>query len=69
MTTTMAIVGTVAVMLGYNHLPHAGRDPVLPVAGPLAAAVLLWVGRAAGLSWGELGLRTLRGGSFRSLGT
>jgi membrane protease YdiL (CAAX protease family) len=65
MTTTMAIVVTAAVMLGWNLLAHAGRDRVLPVAGPVAAGLLLWVGRAAGLSWGELGLGV--GTMFRGL--
>lgn len=56
MTTTMALVATLAVMVVWNVRAHAGRGHLLPLAGPLAAGLLLVVGRAAHLSWEQLGL-------------
>jgi membrane protease YdiL (CAAX protease family) len=55
-TTTAALVVTLLVMLAVNVWVHVGPRRAHLVTGPLAAAVLLLVGRAAGLSWTELGL-------------
>ena len=56
MTTGTALVLTLLVMAGVNVWVHVGPRRAHPVTGPLAAALLLLVGRAAGLSWDELGL-------------
>ena len=56
MTTTAALTVTLLVMAVMNVWVHLGPRRVHPVTGPLAAALLLLVGRGAGLSWSELGL-------------
>jgi uncharacterized protein len=56
MTTTMALAVSLLVMLAVNVSVHLGHRGAQAVAGPLVAAFLLGVGRAAGLSWEELGL-------------
>jgi membrane protease YdiL (CAAX protease family) len=52
--------GAVAIVLGalaaVNVWVHVGRRVAHSLTGPLAAGLLLLVGRAAGLSWDELGL-------------
>jgi membrane protease YdiL (CAAX protease family) len=58
MSTTLALAVTLAVMVAWNVGARAGRESLLPIAGPLAAAFLLLVGRLAGLSWDDLGLGT-----------
>jgi membrane protease YdiL (CAAX protease family) len=55
-TTGTALLLTLLVMAGVNVWVHVGPRRAHPVTGPLAAALLLLVGRAAGLSWDELGL-------------
>jgi membrane protease YdiL (CAAX protease family) len=45
-----------AVMVAANVWAHVGPARWQPVTGPAAAALLLLVGRAAGLSWAQLGL-------------
>jgi hypothetical protein len=40
MTTTLALVMTVAVMVVWNVGVHFGGSRLLPVVGPLAAALL-----------------------------
>lgn len=56
MTTGTALALTVLVMAVVNVWVHVGPRRAHPVTGPLAAGVLLLVGRGAGLSWAELGL-------------
>jgi len=56
MTTATALALTLLVMVAVNVWVHVGPRRAHPVTGPLAAALLLLVGRAAGLSWAELGL-------------
>ena len=55
MSTALALVATLAVMVVWNIYAHVGRGHLLPIAGPLSAALLLLLGRLAGLSWSELG--------------
>jgi CAAX protease family protein len=43
-------------MAAVNVWVHVGPRRAHPVTGPLAAGLLLLIGRAAGLSWAELGL-------------
>src|SRR5215470_2201645 len=54
-------VGVVIVVLGVmllvNVWVHVGPRRAHPVTGPVAAGVLLLIGRAAGLSWEALGPR------------
>ena len=56
MPTTMAFAVTLGVMVVWNVRAHMGRGNLLAVTGPLAAGLLLVVGRLAGLSWEQLGL-------------
>ena len=56
MTTTAALAVTLLVMAVVNVWVHLGPRRAHPVTGPLAAVVLLLVGRSAGLTWTELGL-------------
>lgn len=56
MTTTVALVATVVVMVGVNVWVHVGPSRWQPVTGPVLAAGLLLLGRWAGLSWAQLGL-------------
>lgn len=58
MSTTLALAVTLAVMVAWSIGARAGRESLLPIAGPVAAAFLLLVGRLAGLSWADLGLGT-----------
>jgi uncharacterized protein len=51
-----ALVASVAVMVGVNVWVHVGPERLQPLTGPLAAGLLLFIGRAAGLSWEQLGL-------------
>ena len=52
----VALAVCLAVMAGANVWAHIGPARWQPVTGPVAAALLLLVGRAAGLSWAQLGL-------------
>lgn len=52
----VALVACLAVMAGAAVWVHVGPARWQPVTGPVAAALLLFVGRAAGLSWAQLGL-------------
>lgn len=52
----LALVICLAVVAGANVWVHVGPARWQPVAGPVAAALLLVVGRVAGLSWEQLGL-------------
>ena len=56
MTTGTALALTLLVMVVVNVWVHVGPRRAHPVTGPLAAALLLVLGRSAGLSWAELGL-------------
>jgi uncharacterized protein len=56
MTTSVALVVVLLALLGMSVWVHVGPRGIHPVTGPLAAALLLLVARAAGLSWAELGL-------------
>jgi uncharacterized protein len=59
MTTTVALAVVVLVLAATNVWVHVGPRRVHLVTGPLAAGLLLLVGRRAGLSWSELGLGRL----------
>ena len=52
----VALVGCLAVMVGANVWVHVGPARWHVATGPVAAAVLLLIGRWAGLSWTQLGL-------------
>jgi membrane protease YdiL (CAAX protease family) len=52
----MALATVVLVLAVVNVWVHIGPRGAHPVTGPLAAALLLVVGRAAGLSWEAMGL-------------
>ena len=52
----VALAVCLAVMVGANVWVHVGPARWQPVTGPVAAVLLLLVGRAAGLSWAQLGL-------------
>lgn len=52
----VALVACLAVMVGANVWVHVGPARWQPVTGPAAAALLLLIGRLAGLSWAQLGL-------------
>ena len=56
MTTTVALTIVLLVLAATNVWVHVGPRHVHLVSGPLAAGLLLLVGRWAGLSWSELGL-------------
>jgi membrane protease YdiL (CAAX protease family) len=56
MTTTVALAVVMLVLAAANVWVHVGPRHVHLVTGPLAAGLLLVVGRRAGLSWSELGL-------------
>lgn len=56
MTTTQALAVVVVVLVVMNVWVHVGPRSAHPVTGPVAAALLLVVARAVGLSWEELGL-------------
>lgn len=56
MSVTAALVLTVLVMVVVNVWVHVGSPRWQPVTGPLAAVLLLGIGRWAGLSWQDLGL-------------
>ena len=56
MTTGTALALTLLVMVVVNVWVHVGPRRAHTVTGPLAAGLLLLVGRSAGLSWAELGL-------------
>ena len=56
MTTTVALAVVLLVLAATNVWVHVGPRHVHLVTGPLAAGLLLAVGRGAGLSWSELGL-------------
>ena len=51
-----ALVACLVVMVGANAWVHVGPPRWHPVTGPVAAVLLLVIGRLAGLSWQELGL-------------
>lgn len=52
----MAFAAVLVVLVAVNVWVHVGPRRAHLVTGPLAAAVMLLIGRAAGLSWAELGL-------------
>lgn len=52
----VALVACLGGMAGVNVWVHLGPARWQPFTGPAAAALLLLVGRAAGLSWAQLGL-------------
>ena len=52
----VALVACLAVMVGANVWVHVGPARWHIATGPVAAAVLLLIGRLAGLSWEQLGL-------------
>ena len=56
MTTSAALAVVLLVMAAVSVWVHVGPRSAHLVTGPLAAVVLLLVGRSAGLSWAELGL-------------
>jgi membrane protease YdiL (CAAX protease family) len=56
MTTAVAIAVVLLVLTVTNVWVHLGPTGVHLVTGPLAALLLLLVGRAAALTWPELGL-------------
>jgi uncharacterized protein len=56
MTTAVAMVVVLLVLVANNVWVHLGPSRVQLVTGPLAALLLLLVGRLAGLTWLELGL-------------
>jgi len=53
---TTALIACLAVMVAVNAWVHLGPHRWHPLTGPLAAAALLVLGRAAGLTWQQLGL-------------
>ena len=63
MTTSTALVAVLLTVAAVNVWVHLGPRGVHPVTGPLAALLLLAVGRWAGLSWEAMGLGP---GSFAS---
>ena len=56
MSTGAALGLVLAGMAAVNVWVHVGPRRLQPVVGPLAAAALVLVARAAGLSWSQLGL-------------
>jgi membrane protease YdiL (CAAX protease family) len=56
MTTAAAIAVVLLVLAATNVWVHLGPSQVHLVTGPLAALLLLLIGRVAGLTWSELGL-------------
>lgn len=56
MTTAVAIVVVLLVLLATNVWVHLGPSRYHLLTGPLAALLLLLAGRLAGLTWAELGL-------------
>lgn len=56
MSTSSAIAVVLLVLVVVNVWVHVGPRVAHSFTGPLAAGLLLLVGRAAGLSWDELGL-------------
>jgi CAAX protease family protein len=56
MTTAVAMMVVLLVLVANNVWVHLGPSRVQLVTGPLAALLLLLVGRLAGLTWLELGL-------------
>jgi membrane protease YdiL (CAAX protease family) len=56
MTTPVAVAVVLAVLGVMNVWVYAGPAKAHPVTGPVAAALLLLVGKQAGLSWEALGL-------------
>jgi uncharacterized protein len=56
MTTSVAVGVVLLVLVVTNVWVHLGPSQIHPVTGPLAAILLLLIGRLAGLSWQELGL-------------
>jgi membrane protease YdiL (CAAX protease family) len=59
MTTAVAIAVVLLVLAATNVWVHLGPSQVHLVTGPLAALLLLLIGRMAGLTWPELGLGLL----------
>jgi CAAX protease family protein len=53
---TVALGLVLLVMAAVNVWVHVGPRRVHPVTGPVAAGMLLLIGRAAGLSWEAMGL-------------
>ena len=70
MTTTVAVAVVLLVLAATNVWVHLGPSRVHVVTGPLAALLLLLVGRMTGLTWPELGLgrQTLLRGALVGLG-
>ncbi|MGZ4435643.1 MAG: CPBP family intramembrane glutamic endopeptidase [Trebonia sp.] len=67
MTTGAALAAVLAVLLVINVWVHLGPRRAHLVTGPLAALLLLQVGRAAGLTWTQMGLGRddlLRGAAY-----
>jgi uncharacterized protein len=65
MTTALAVTTVLLVLVATNIWVHVGPRRVHLVTGPLAALLLVLVGRMTGLTWPELGLgrRTLPDGA------
>jgi membrane protease YdiL (CAAX protease family) len=55
-STALALTLVLVVLVAVNLWVHLGPRRIHAVTGPLAAAALVLVGRAAGLSWDEMGL-------------
>lgn len=56
MTTAVAVLIVMVVLVATNVWVHLGPGQVHVVTGPLAALLLLALARVAGLTWQELGL-------------
>jgi membrane protease YdiL (CAAX protease family) len=55
-TTTLALVVTLLVLVGTAAWVHVGPERLQPVVGPAIAVALVLLGRWAGMTWAQLGL-------------